>query len=151
MIDFAEGWLAKPKLFKNSRRARLASPRGVADFYTLVGTALRVAWQNYGVPNGKRRNVLGTAYKRRYASRGVSAGWASEGSKPCCALLLPACRERRILPGILTTVGFAAATPKGLSPAAQATLGQIITETKAAGIVQQANRQGRAQRRRARA
>jgi ABC-type amino acid transport substrate-binding protein len=43
-----------------------------------------------------------------------------------------------IVPGTFTTVGFAVATPKGLSPAAQTTLGQIIKQAKAAGIVQQA-------------
>ena len=44
----------------------------------------------------------------------------------------------KIVPGVFTTVGFAVATPKGLSSAAQATLGQIVTEAKAVGIVQQA-------------
>ena len=44
----------------------------------------------------------------------------------------------KIVPGVFTTVGFAVATPKGLSSAAQTRLGQIITEAKAVGIVQQA-------------
>lgn len=43
-----------------------------------------------------------------------------------------------IVPGVFTTVGFAVATPKGLSSAARTTLSQIITEAKAVGIVQQA-------------
>jgi polar amino acid transport system substrate-binding protein len=46
--------------------------------------------------------------------------------------------DAKIIPGVFTTVGFAVGTPKGLSSAAQTALGQIITEAKAVGIVQQA-------------
>ena len=43
-----------------------------------------------------------------------------------------------IVPGVVTTVGFGIATPKGRSSAARSMLAKLIGEAKAAGVVQRA-------------
>ena len=44
----------------------------------------------------------------------------------------------RIIPGVFNTVGFAVAMPKGRSSVAKGRLAQIVSEAKAAGILQRA-------------